>query len=90
MRIRRKRRVGNGAENGGSDMLIASIIGGFIGWLMVGCLVVALITALGLADEIDVSSLTCATCAVILWPVALIALICVLFAKLAMYLGSLW
>lgn len=65
-------------------MLAAYIIVGFVIWLMLGCFVVAIIHALGLDSDLDVSTAACAACAVLLWPVALILLIvlsCELFAR---------
>ena len=68
-------------------MIAANIIIGAIIWLSLGSLVVAVIAALGLADNLGIQRTDNAACALILWPMALAAAVVILFCKLAQFLG---
>jgi hypothetical protein len=72
---------------GGSDMLAVNIIVGVMIWWMLGCLLVAALTVLGLSKDLGIQDTTNVACAIILWPIILIFAILLLFAKLAQHLG---
>ena len=68
-------------------MLTVTIIGGLILWLSLGSLVVAIITALGLAESLGIHHTDNAACALIMWPIALAATVVLVFCKIAQCLG---